>query len=154
MASIQKRKNKDGTSHWRAVVRIRGYPTVCNHFERKQEAEDWAADIERQIKLCQYKPERVKASHTFLDLATRFLESSALEHHKSAKDALRHIAYWKDRFTGYALVHLNSEFIAKERRILQDTPTLKGKPRNTATVNRYLASLSSAKCKAYGLFFF
>ena len=31
MASIQKRKNKNGTSHWRAVVRIKGYPTVCNH---------------------------------------------------------------------------------------------------------------------------
>ena len=50
MASIQKRKNKNGTSHWRAVVRIKGYPTVCNHFDRKQEAEDWAADVERQIK--------------------------------------------------------------------------------------------------------
>jgi hypothetical protein len=40
MASIQKRKNKNGTSHWRAVVRLKGYPTVCNHFDRKQEAED------------------------------------------------------------------------------------------------------------------
>lgn len=143
MASIQKRKNKDGTSHWRAVVRIKGYPTVCDHFERKQEAEDWAVDTERQIKLGQYKPERIKASHTFSDLIARFLESGALEHHKSAKDALRHIAYWKERFTGYALVHLQSELIAKERRVLQDTPTLKGKPRNTATVNRYMASLST-----------
>ena len=55
MASIYKRKNENGTTVWRAVVRIKGYPTVCNHFERKQEAEDWARDIERQIKLGQFK---------------------------------------------------------------------------------------------------
>jgi hypothetical protein len=30
MASIFKRKNKDGMTHWRAVIRVKGYPTVCN----------------------------------------------------------------------------------------------------------------------------
>ena len=49
MASIFKRKNDDGTTVWRVVIRIKGYPTVCNHFDRKQEADDWAADTERQI---------------------------------------------------------------------------------------------------------
>lgn len=49
MASIYKRKDKEGkVTVWRAVVRIKGYPTVCNHFDRKQEAEDWAADVERE----------------------------------------------------------------------------------------------------------
>ncbi|MBA2369806.1 MAG: hypothetical protein H0V82_12425 [Candidatus Protochlamydia sp.] len=36
MASIQKRKNKHGISHWRAVVRIKGFPTVCNHKYEKR----------------------------------------------------------------------------------------------------------------------
>lgn len=142
MASIYKRENEDGTKVWRAVVRIKGYPTVCNHFERKQEAEDWAADVERQIRLGQYKSERVKASHTFSDLADRFLASGAVEHHKSAKDTLRHIDYWRERFNGYALVHLNSELIGKERRMLLDSPTYKGTARSAATVNRYVATLS------------
>lgn len=39
MASIYKRDNADGTKVWRAVVRIKGYPSVCSHFDRKQEAE-------------------------------------------------------------------------------------------------------------------
>jgi hypothetical protein len=43
-----KEKNKNGTSHWRAVICIKGYPTACNHFDRKQEAEDWANDVERE----------------------------------------------------------------------------------------------------------
>ena len=42
MASLYKRKNKNSTNVWRAIVRIEGYPSVCSHFERKQEAEDWA----------------------------------------------------------------------------------------------------------------
>ena len=40
---INKRKNKEGKStSWKAVIRIKGYPSVCKSFERKQEAEDWA----------------------------------------------------------------------------------------------------------------
>ena len=50
MASIYKRKNKNGANVWRAVIRIKGYPTVCSHWERKQEAENWAQDVERKIK--------------------------------------------------------------------------------------------------------
>jgi|GEM_PF-3480263 len=52
MTSIYKRKNSKG---WRAVVRIKGYPTVCNHFDRKKEAEDWAREAEREIKLGRFK---------------------------------------------------------------------------------------------------
>lgn len=48
MASIYKRKDKQGkTISWRAVVRMKGYPTVCKQCDRQKEAEDWVADIER-----------------------------------------------------------------------------------------------------------
>jgi len=40
MASIYQRKNKDGTKVWRAVIRMKGYPTVCYHDERKQAVQD------------------------------------------------------------------------------------------------------------------
>jgi hypothetical protein len=43
MASIYKRKDGKG---WRAVIRMKGHPRICDHFERKQEAEDWAQEIE------------------------------------------------------------------------------------------------------------
>ena len=91
MASIQKRKNKNGTTHWRAVVRIKGYPTVCNHFDRKQEAEDWARDVERQIKAGQFKFDQHNKIHTFSELIQRYIQDGALEHHRSAKDTRRHI---------------------------------------------------------------
>ncbi len=143
MASIFKRKNDNGTTVWRAVVRIKGYPTVCNHFDRKQEAEDWASDIERRIKSGQFKFDHHNQMRTFAELVEHFLLSGALEHHRSAADTLRHINYWKSRLGSFALVHLTSELIGKERQLLSDTPTPKGCKRTGATVNRYMASLSS-----------
>lgn len=142
MASIQKRKNKNGTSHWRAVVRIKGYPTICSHRERKQEAEDWAADVERQIKAGKF--DQHNTQHTYGDVVDRFTASGSLEHHKSSDDTIRHLKYWKERLGAYALVHLTPEKLGKERQLLIDTPTEKGTKRAPATVNRYIASLSAS----------
>lgn len=147
MASIQKRKNKNGTSHWRAVVRLKGHPTVCNHFDRKQEAEDWSQEVERQIKMGQFKFDRMKTQHTFHNLVQRYISDGVLEHLRGQRDALRHMTYWKGRLAGYALVHLTPDLLSKERQLLLDTPTLQGKKRTSATVNRYMAALSS--CMTY-----
>jgi integrase len=147
MASILKRKNKNGTSHWRPVVRIKGFPTVCNHFDRKQEADDWAQEVERQIKMGQFKFERVNTHRTFADLVQRYISDGALEHLRAQRDAVRHMDYWKERLAGYALVHLTPELLSKERQLLIEMPTLKGKKRASATVNRYIAALSS--CMTY-----
>jgi len=61
MATIYRRKSKDGTRilGWKAVVRIKGYPTVCEVFDRKQEADDWVQQVERQIKMGQFKFDRI-----------------------------------------------------------------------------------------------
>ncbi len=145
MATIYRRKSKDGTRvlGWKAVVRIKGYPTVCEVFDRKQEADDWAQQVERQIKMGQFKFDRLKTLHTFDDLLTRYKSSGALEHHKAAEDTLRHLEYWKGQFASYALIHITPELIAKERQLLLKTPTEKGKARSPSTVNRYIAALSS-----------
>lgn len=143
MASIFKRKNKDGTSCWRAVVRIKGYPTVCNHFDRKQEADDWAANIESQIKVGKFNFDQHKQQHTFTQLLERYISDGALQHIRSAKDVSHHLNYWKERMGNFALIHLTPELIGKERQLLADTPTNKNLKRCPATVNRYISSLSA-----------
>ena len=53
--SAYKRKDRNGkVSGWRAVVRIKGHPTVCKECERKQEADDWERDTRRLIKAGQF----------------------------------------------------------------------------------------------------
>ena len=141
MVSVYKRK--DGTPGWRAVVRIKGYPTVCNHFDRKKEADDWAKETERKIKIGQFKFDQYKKQYTFKELFERFISDGALEHHKSKADTLRHLDYWNEQFESYALLHITPELIGKKRKALLDTPTLRGKKRSASTINRYMASLSS-----------
>jgi len=143
MASITKRKNKNGTSHWRAIVRIKGYPTVCNHFDRKQEAIDWAQDVERQIRIGQFQFDRHKQQKTLAELIEHYTQSGALEHHRSATDTLRHLQYWRSRLGGYALVHITTELLGSERQFLAESPTSRSEKRTSATVNRYMASLSA-----------
>ena len=143
MASIFKRKNDDGTTVWRVVIRIKGYPTVCNHFDRKQEADDWAADTERQIRLGQFKFDQHNKIHTFAELIDRFIQDGVLEHHRSAEDTRRHLDYWKTRLGDFGLVHITPEKLGKERQELADTPITDGRKRSNATVNRYMASLST-----------
>lgn len=142
MASITKRFNKDGTSHWRAVVRIKGYPTVCNHFDRKQEADDWATGIEREIKQGKFNFDRHKQQHTFSQLIDRYTSDGALQHIRSVDDVTRHLEYWKTRMGDFALVHLTPELIGKERQFLANS-TVNLSKRSPATVNRYVSSLSA-----------
>lgn len=149
MASIQKRKNKDGTFHWRSVVRLKGHPTVCNHFDRKQEAEDWRQETERQIKEGQFKFNRHKAKHTFHELIQRYISDGVLEHLRAKRDAIRHMNYWTERLSKYALTYITHDLLSKERQVLISSPTSRGTKRSPATVNRYIAALSSCMTYAY-----
>jgi len=142
MASIFQRTNKDGTKVWRAVIRIKGHPTVCDHFDRKQEAQDWAQETERQIKLGKYNFAKHDQKKTLADLIDRYIYDGVLEHHKAAKDTRRHLDYFKSRLGKYALTFITPELLIDERKKLLQTPTERGSLRSPSTVNRYMSSLS------------
>ncbi len=144
MASIYQRKNKDGTKVWRAVIRIKGYPTVCYHDERKQVVQDWARETEQQIRAGKYKFDRPEQTKTVTNLIDRYLEESVCDHHKSEKDTRRHLQYFKESIGQYALAYITPDLLIAEQKKLLKTPTYRGASRNAATVNRYFSSLSGA----------
>lgn len=80
-------------------------------------------------------------------MVDHFIQSGALEHYRSAKDTVPHLVYWKSRLGEYALVYLTPERLGKERQLLIDTSTPQNTKKSPATVNRYIASLSS--CLSY-----
>jgi hypothetical protein len=49
MASITKRKAKDGTVSWKARVRRQGFPTRTATFRRRTDAVDWSRMIEADM---------------------------------------------------------------------------------------------------------
>jgi integrase len=134
MASIYKRKTGKG---WRAVIRRKGYPTVCETFDRKQEADDWAKETERRIKLGQFNFAAHNKDHTYADLLHRMEGDGVFDQQRSFKNCRSQFDYWKERLGAYALVHITHDLIGQERKILVDSA------RSPATINRYIAVLSS-----------
>jgi hypothetical protein len=90
---------------------MKGYPIVCDHFDRKQEAEDWANETERRIKLGAYNFGAHNQHHTYADLIDRMHADGALSHHRSLKNCRSQFEYWKQRFGSYALIHITPELI-------------------------------------------
>ena len=50
MAMIETRTNADGSTSYRAKVRIKGFPTQSATFERRTDAKEWAKQTEIAIK--------------------------------------------------------------------------------------------------------
>lgn len=140
MASIYKRKDGKG---WRAVIRIKNHPTVCDHFDRKEEAEDWSRETERKIKQGRYLPNQARQK-TLADLLDLYIKDAVIHHHKAAKDTVRQLNYFREALGKYALTYITPELLLKERSKLSETTTRSRTKINPATVNRYFATLSGA----------
>jgi hypothetical protein len=49
MATLRRRRNRDGSTSWDVTVRRLGYPTACKSFRTKLDADAWGARIEARI---------------------------------------------------------------------------------------------------------
>lgn len=144
MATIEKRTTDTGTSY-RVKVRLTGYPPETATFERLSDARAWAAKTESDMKEGRHFGQSKR--HIFSELAD--------EYSPHAKDAPR-LEYWREVFGTERLADITPARIAKERDKLlsegtgrKDATTGELKKRTGATVNRYLAALSS--CLSYGV---
>jgi integrase len=142
--TIFKRTDLKNSKPWRAVVRIKGYPTISRTFDRKQEAEDWKREVTQQIKSGKYRFTKLSQKKTVAELIDCYIQDAVNEHHKSADDTKRHLAYFREALGEYALVYITPELLLAERKKLFDTPTDRGTQRNASTVNRYMSSLGGA----------
>ena len=154
MANIQTREGKDGVKSYRAQIRLKGFPPETASFERKSDATAWAKKTEAEMKAGRHFG--ASKRHTFNDLAD--------EYEPHAKDKAR-IVYWRGIFGKDLLDTLTPARISKVRDKLLSEDTARfatpatGNPekdskrqrakRSGATVNRYLAGLSS--CLAFGV---
>jgi hypothetical protein len=71
---------------------------------------EWAQEVEQKIRDGKLNFQRLKKQHTFADLVDRYKASGALEHHKAAKDTIRHLEYWKMRFKSCSFQYFCSDF--------------------------------------------
>ncbi|MCL4822692.1 MAG: site-specific integrase [Anaerolineales bacterium] len=142
MASVFEVPGKHGTKRWRVQVRVKGYPVQSATFERKTDANRWAAQTESDIRRNLHFPLPESSRRTLGEAVDRFLRDYNDRRPKSAKDRERHLFWWKQQAGAYLLSDLSRSRIVEIRDRLRTEPDRRGRRRSSATVNRYMVSLS------------
>ncbi|WP_416799472.1 tyrosine-type recombinase/integrase [Ciceribacter azotifigens] len=158
MSWISERKKKDGTIQYKAVVRVKGYPTRTATFTRKTDAQKWAKQVEVQMEEGRHSKDGDSRYRTFGDMIDRYIRDVVPVRHnrRLARNAiLCHLRWWKEQLGAELLTEVSAPRIVEMRDRLLRSPAVdsKGKPyvdaegnvrrsKSPATVVRYLASLS------------
>lgn len=146
MATVQKRKNDDGTTSYRVMIRLKGHPPASATFTRRTDAREWASRTERDMKEGRYySAAKLK---TLDDLFDKY-ESAAAADLKSWKSVKAHLDWWRTKAGADLLDAITPARIAEWRDELLVRPKLRGTGTlSPASVNRAIAALSSAMTHA------
>lgn len=142
MATIQKRKNDDGTTSYRVMIRLKGHPLASATFARLTDAREWASRTETEMKAGRYFGAAKRK--TLGELLDKY-EATAAPRLKSWSGVKRRLDWWREKVGKELLDAITSARVAELRDELQATPKRNGGGQRTpADVNRALAALSSA----------
>lgn len=141
MASIRKRTRKDGTTSYRADVRLKGHPAERATFKRLTDAKRWAQQTESAIREGRYFKTRESQKHTLADLIDIYI-TDQLPGKKDGKKTAAQLKWWRGELSGYLLADITPGRITECKKKLLSGITRTGTNRTPATVNRYLAALS------------
>lgn len=156
MASIEKRKQDNGTISYRVKIRLRGYPPESATFQRLTDARHWAQQTEADIKAGRYFG--VGKKRTINELIDAYENSQSFKKLKSKEWVQSRLKWWRDQYGQRLLQELTPAIIAQGRdQLLDENVTVSKrnedgivsrvpleKKRSSSTTNRYIAALSSA----------
>jgi integrase len=141
MATISKRVTGKGELRYRVQVRFKGYPERHATFERKKDAQDWAREVEEQLK--KGRMGAGAADRTFGELLDLF-EQKKLRTLPHVDHGYRgHLQWWRQELGDYFLRQITASMVREAKEKLLREPGPKGRRRSGATVNRYLTTLST-----------
>lgn len=146
MATIQKRPTLDGKTTYRALVRLKGYPSTSATFDRLTDARDWAQKTEAAMKERRYFKDSEAKKHTMAETIDRYLTRIAKTNPKRHREIKPMLEWWKKEIGHCILADLTKSILSeKSDKLSAHKRTLRNgteKPRSAARVNRYLSSLS------------
>lgn len=146
MATVQKRKNDDGTTSYRVMVRRKGHPSATATFGRLTDAREWGAKTEADMKAGRFFG--VAKLKTLNDLCDKYIPA-VKSRLKSWAEVERQLKWWQAKAGNEMLAHITPVRIAEWRDELAALPKQRGGgKRSAADVNRTIAALSSAMTHA------
>ena len=145
MATIRKRKAKDGTVSYQAIVRKLGFPRESASFKSLTHAKRWANQTEVDMDEGRYFSNTEAKRHTVGDAIDRYLKE-ILPRYKDREKPKVHLRFWMERIGHMLLSDLKAAKGVEERdRLMRDDnhPGARmNRPFGPATANRYTSSLS------------
>lgn len=144
MASIEKRPNEQGITHYRAKIRLKGHPIAHATFARLTDAKRWVQTTEAAIREGRHFKTSEAKRHTLGDMVDRYIKEVVPLRPRNAVNTVRHLGWWKAKLGNVVLSDIGPALIVEHRNELSTEPGPKGTLRASATVLRYLASISHA----------
>lgn len=146
MASIEKRKGRNGKESYRVKIRIKGTESVTATFVTRTEAKKWITKTESAIRDGRHLKESVAKRHTFTELIDRYLaEVLPMKSHQMIANQQTQLVWFKKEIGEYPLSEVTPAIIAGCRdKLLTESRSayIGGKALNPSSVGRYLAALS------------
>ncbi len=135
MATIRKRPGPNGRTVWQVRVLIKPYPPQYRTFDKKAEADAWAASIRSKMKSGAWLERKEVEGTTLSNLLQRYLDKVTPNKKGAAPEAYRINALLRDPIAGMSLAAIRGVDIAgwRDARLKKVAP---------ATVTRDLTILS------------
>jgi len=144
MAQIRERARKNGKKSFFVRIRMRGKPEAAASFDRLTDARIWAQQIETEMRDGRYIKTAEAQKHTVSDLVERYIRDVLPRKVKVGRFYAIQLGWWKRQIGDVLLSELTPVLISEYRELLSQTETIRKTKKSNATVNRYLAALSTA----------
>jgi len=148
MAEIKKRFSKKKNKFmYTASIRLVGHPSITKTFDRLTDAKDWSSQMESDIKRGMSISRLESTKHTLNELIDRYIQNELPKRKSDKKKFLMQLTWWKKKIGAYYLSNITTSLLTQCRDELASEDSIKPKNKNmtrsNATVNRYLACLST-----------
>lgn len=147
MATIRKQVSKrTGHVTYNVQVRLRGFLPQSATFDRLTDARAWAAKVEIGLKDGRHFPSRIAKRTTLAEAIDRYLVE-ILPTKKDQRMPAERLAFWREKMGSITLSDVTPVAIQNVKAELAggkiENQRNKGMLRSAATINRYIAALSS-----------
>ena len=138
MATIQKRRTRQGQNYFTATIRLKGFKSASRTFERRDDAKRWAQEQEKELKRQRDRGglRRDVSRMTVAQLIKEYLEDPETTALRYFDHLSMLLAWWVGQYGAMKLLELNVFALREARHLLQPG-------RAGSTVNRYLSAMRS-----------
>ena len=95
MGSIREIERKDGTKHYHAEVRLKGYPKQRSTHRTVTKAKRWIQSLEAEIRDGRYKNRVSIQKRTVGELIDRYVKEKLFDYPERYLKTAAHFAWWK-----------------------------------------------------------